>query len=39
VLLHMVAPFKDWLEASQGVSFHLEGHNFAEALRWQESGE
>lgn len=39
VLLHMVAPFKTWLEASQGVSFHLEGHNFAEALRWQDSGE
>jgi hypothetical protein len=39
VLLHMVAPFKNWLEASQGVSFHLEGHNFAEALRWQETGE
>ncbi len=39
VLLHMVAPFKTWLEGTQGVSFHLEGHNFAEALRWQESGE
>lgn len=39
VLLHMVAPFKSWLETSQGVSFQLEGHNFAEALRWQESGE
>jgi hypothetical protein len=39
VLLHMVAPFKNWLESSQGVSFKLEGHNFAEALRWQESGE
>lgn len=39
VLLHMVAPFKDWLEGSQGVSFHLEGHNFAEALRWKASGE
>jgi len=39
VLLHMVAPFKDWLEASQGVTFNLEGHNFAEALRWQASGE
>ncbi|MBI1402961.1 MAG: HAD family hydrolase [Porphyrobacter sp.] len=39
VLLHMVAPFKAWLETSQGVSFNLEGHNFAEALRWQESGE
>jgi len=39
VLLHMVAPFKDWLEASQGIAFNLEGHNFTEALRWQESGE
>jgi hypothetical protein len=39
VLLHMVAPFKDWLEATQGVAFNLEGHNFAEALRWQASGE
>jgi len=39
VLLHMVAPFKNWLESSQGVSFHLEGHNFAEALRWQQNGE
>ncbi|MGB3472171.1 MAG: HAD family hydrolase [Erythrobacter sp.] len=39
VLLHMVAPFKIWLEASQGVNFTLEGGNFAEALRWQESGE
>lgn len=39
VLLHMVAPFKNWLEQSQGVAFNLEGHNFAEALRWQENGE
>ncbi|MEM6826314.1 MAG: HAD family hydrolase [Pseudomonadota bacterium] len=39
VLLHMVAPFKVWLETSQGVDFNLEGHNFAEALRWQKTGE
>jgi len=39
VLLHMVVHFKEWLETSQGVNFHLEGHNFAEALRWQTSGE
>ncbi|MEM9311018.1 MAG: HAD family hydrolase [Pseudomonadota bacterium] len=39
VLLHMVAPFKKWLEASQGVDFNLEGHNFAEALRWKATGE
>lgn len=39
VLLHMVAHFKQWLEESQGVDFNLEGHDFAHALRWQESGE
>lgn len=39
VLLHMVSHFKHWLEASQGVDFNLEGHNFAQALRWQKSGE
>jgi hypothetical protein len=39
VLLHMVAHFKDWLEESEGVAFNLEGHNFAEALRWQTSGD
>ncbi|MEL6237168.1 MAG: HAD family hydrolase [Pseudomonadota bacterium] len=39
VLLHMIAPFKQWLEASQGVDFNLQGHNFAEALRWQTNGE
>ncbi len=39
VLLHMVAPFKQWLEESQGVNFHLEGGNFATALSWQSSGE
>ena len=38
VLMYMVAPFKEWLEASQGVDFHLEGHNFAQALRWQKDG-
>lgn len=39
VLLHMVAHFRDWLEESQGVEFRMEGNNFAEAMRWQESGE
>ena len=39
VLLHMVAPFKQWLEETQGVSFNLESGNFGEALRWQDSGE
>lgn len=39
VILHMVAHFKEWLEASQGVNFQLEGNNFSNALRWQQSGE
>ena len=39
VLLHMVAHFKDWLEESQGVDFALEGNNFADAMRWQDTGE
>jgi FMN phosphatase YigB (HAD superfamily) len=34
VLLHMVAPFKEWLEESQGVRFELKGNNFATAMRW-----
>lgn len=38
VILHMVSPFKVWLEESQGVSFNLEGQNFGEAMRWKDSG-
>ena len=38
VILYMVTHFKDWLEESQGVTFNLDGQNFGEALRWQESG-
>lgn len=38
VLLHMVAPFKEWLETSQGVNFNLNRHDFAAALSWQDSG-
>ncbi len=39
VLLHMVAPFRDWLDESHGVTFRMEGNNFANAMRWQDSGE
>ena len=39
VLLHMIAPFKQWLEEGQGVDFRLEHGNFGEAMRWQDSGE
>ncbi|WP_298305931.1 HAD family hydrolase [uncultured Erythrobacter sp.] len=39
VILHMVAPFKVWLEESQGVDFNLSGGDFGKALRWRESGD
>lgn len=39
VLLHMVAPFKAWLAAEQGVAFSMEGGTFENALRWQETGD
>lgn len=39
VLLHMVAPFRDWLAESQGVTFRMEGNDFANAMRWTGSGE
>lgn len=39
VLLHMVAPFKEWLEESQGVRFELKGNNFTTAMKWADSGE
>jgi hypothetical protein len=39
VLLHMIVPFRDWLGESQGVTFSLVGNNFAEAMRWTQSGE
>lgn len=39
VLLHMVAHFRDWLGENEGVDFTLRSGNFAEAMRWRESGE
>ena len=39
VLLHMVAPFRDWLAETQGVTFLMQSNNFAEAMRWTQSGE
>ncbi|WP_209349245.1 HAD family hydrolase [Pontixanthobacter sp. CEM42] len=39
VLLHMVAPFRDWLAENEGVEFRMAGNNFAKSMRWQESGE
>lgn len=39
VLLHMVTHFRDWLGESEGVDFTIGSNNFAEAMRWRESGE
>ena len=38
VLLHMVAPFRDWLDEAHGVTFSMEGNDFATALRHQDTG-
>ena len=34
----MVAPFRDWLAETQGVIFAMQSNNFAEAMRWSDSG-
>ena len=39
VLLHMVAPFREWLAETQGVTFAMQGNDFADAMRWTQSGE
>ncbi len=39
VLLHMVAPFRDWLGEEHEVDFVMEGADFSSAMRWRESGE
>jgi hypothetical protein len=38
VLLHMVAPFKAWVEANHGVHFSLQTNNFAAAMRHADDG-
>lgn len=39
VLLHMVAPFRDWLAETQGVTFEMRSNNFSDAMRWTASGD
>ena len=39
VLLHMVVPFAQWLDETQGVSFSMVGNDFSRAVRWKDSGE
>jgi hypothetical protein len=38
VLLRMVGPFRDWLGEQHGVDFVMS-NDFANAMRWRESGE
>ena len=38
VLLHMVAPFRDWLDEAQGIEFRMVGNDFAHALRYRDGG-
>ena len=39
VLLHMVAPFRDWLGEAHAIEFSMVGADFSNALRHQGSGE
>lgn len=39
VLLHMVAPFREWLSETHGVIFEMRSNNFADAMRYAASGE
>jgi len=39
VLLHMVAPFRDWLAETQGVIFEMKSNDFSQAMRHADSGE
>lgn len=38
VLLHMVVPFRDWLDEVHDVHFDLSNHNFIDALRRKACG-
>lgn len=38
VLLHMVAPFRDWLAEKEGVTFKMDKADFAKALRYSADG-
>lgn len=38
VLLHMVAPFRDWLAETQGVTFRMDSADFSQAMRYDKDG-
>ena len=39
VLLHMVAPFRDWLAEVHGVEFSMAGADFSQALKHKRTGD
>lgn len=39
VLLHMIAPYRQWLGETQGITFRMDTHNFVDAMRWADTGE
>lgn len=38
VLLHMIAPFRDWLGEAHGIDFSLNGNEFHKAMTRRDSG-
>jgi len=38
VLLHMVAPFRDWLGEKEGISFKMDSADFSKAMRFAKDG-
>lgn len=39
VLLHMIAPFRAWLDETQGVTFSMKGNDFARSMTWTDTAE
>lgn len=39
VLLHMVVPFRDWLEETQDIRFTMNGNDFSRAMHHKSSGD
>ena len=39
VLLHMIAPYRDWLLEKHGILFDVSTHDFMRAMRYAKSGE
>jgi hypothetical protein len=39
VLLHMIAPFRDWLAEQHGIDFDMSGGEFVNAMKRRDGGE